>query len=298
MIRAIHIILFSFGLFLSACEKKIDFELKESSTLLSVDASIETGEFPVVILTKSLNFFSSVDARIISESMIKDAVVKISSGEKTIQLVKNELVFPGNLFFVFYTCDSVDEAKQMRGEDGKSYSLEINWNDKTYTASTSIPVYRKRLDSLWWEKAPSTSDTSRKIILKGRFYDPPEFGNYVRFSTKVNREPFFYNRNSVFDDLLVNGTVYDIQIPRGVDRNQRNDLDEDPFFLRGDTITIKFSNIDRATFDFWRTTEFTYRSAGNPFFTPVKIIGNISNGALGYFGGFSNRFRSIIIPPL
>ncbi|MFN5333744.1 MAG: DUF4249 family protein, partial [Bacteroidota bacterium] len=101
-----------------------------------------------------------------------------------------------------------------------------------------------------------------------------------------------------FDDLLVNGTVYDIQIPRSVDRNSMSDRISEAYFRRGDTITVKLSNIDRATFDFWRTTEFSYQSSGNPFFTPVKILGNVSNGALGYFGGYANQFRRIIIPPL
>lgn len=298
MKRIFSTLFLAYIIFLSSCEKKIDFELNESSTVLSVDASIETGEFPFVILTKSLNFFSSVDAKVLSESMIKDAVVRISTEDKTIDLLKHEIILPGNLSFVFYTCDSLNTNQQIRGEPGKSYSLEIKWNDKIYTANTKIPILRKTLDSLWWAKAPETEDTSKKIVLYGRFFDPPEFGNYVRYATKVNREPFYFNRSSVFDDLLVNGTTYDIQIPRAEDRNQSRNLDEDPFFLRGDTITIKFSNIDRATFDFWRTTEFTYRSAGNPFFTPVKIIGNISNGALGYFGGYSNQFKSIIIPPL
>ncbi|MBK8089521.1 MAG: DUF4249 family protein [Chitinophagaceae bacterium] len=40
------------------CEKKVKFDLKDATELLTVDASIETGQDPVVILTKSLNYFS------------------------------------------------------------------------------------------------------------------------------------------------------------------------------------------------------------------------------------------------
>jgi hypothetical protein len=157
---------------------------------------------------------------------------------------------------------------------------------------------RKTLDSLWWEKAPLSEDTSTKVVVKGRFNDPQPFGDYVRYYTRVNAEPFLPGENSVFDDLLVNGTIYDVQIPRSIDRNLSSNLIPDAFFRRGDRVTVRFSNIDRATYDFWRTTEFSYQSAGNPFFTPVKILGNVSNGALGYFGGYANQFRSIIIPPL
>jgi hypothetical protein len=281
-----------------SCEKKIDFPLKESEPLLCVDASIETGKFPNVVLTKSINFFSSVTPEILSTSMIPDAVVEISNGIKNVPLIKNEITFPGNLKYIFYTCDPADESLQLKGEEGEKYSLKIQWQNKIYTSETTIPLLRKSLDSLWWVKAPETPETSTKIILKGIFTDPPLFGDYVRYFTKVNSEPFFPGINSAFDDLFVNGTRYEIDIPKGVDRNTDEDLLNEQFFRRGDTITVKLSGIDKATYDFWRTAEFSYQSAGNPFSTPVKILGNISNGALGYFGGYANQFKTIIIPAL
>ncbi|MFN5334554.1 MAG: DUF4249 family protein, partial [Bacteroidota bacterium] len=228
---------------LISCEKKIDFKLKESDPIVSVDASIETNQFPVVILTKSLNYFSEIDTKVISESMIRNAEVMISSEGKNIQLIKNEVIFPGNLSFVYYTCDSLNIAKQIKGEQGKKYELEVKWNNQVYKATTHIPLLKKTVDSLWWEKAPFTEDTSTKIILMGRFNDPPEFGDYIRYFTKVNGEPFFPGSNSAFDDLLVNGTVYDIQIPRSVDRNSMSDRISEAYFRRGDTITVKLSNI-------------------------------------------------------
>ncbi|TAD90253.1 MAG: DUF4249 family protein, partial [Bacteroidetes bacterium] len=63
-----------------------------------------------------------------------------------------------------------------------------------------------------------------------------------------------------------------------------------------DTVEAKISNIDKATFDFWRTWEASQDNNGNPFGTPVKVIGNVSNGALGYFGGYSSMVRRIVIP--
>ena len=282
----------------AACEKRIDFPLKTNDPLLTVDASIETGRFPVVVLTKSFNFFSTITPQLLASSLIDNAEVFINADGRRIQLVKRELILPGNLKYVYYTCDEQDANRQLIGEEGKKYQLDIVWNQEIYTANTTIPVLRKTLDSLWWIKAPATPDTSTKIILKGQFTDPPEFGDYVRYFTRVNSEPFYPGFTSAFDDLFVNGTVYQIDIPRGFDRNFGEDFIEDQFFRRGDTITIKFSNIDRATYDFWRTVEFSYQSVGNPFSSPIKIMGNISNGALGYFGGYANQFRSIIIPPL
>jgi hypothetical protein len=80
----------------------------------------------------------------------------------------------------------------------------------------------------------------------------------------------------------------------GVDRNVSDK--ETILFNRGDTVTFKLSNIDKATFDFWRTMEFSYNSVGNPFSTPTKVLSNVSNDALGYFGGYATQYRTLIIP--
>jgi hypothetical protein len=103
---------------------------------------------------------------------------------------------------------------------------------------------------------------------------------------------------SVFDDQIVDGTTYDFLIDKGFDKNgELNFSDEDyGFFHRGDTVTIKFCNIDKATYDFWRTWEYNYQSNGNPFSSPIKVLSNMDNGALGTFSGYAVQYKSIIIP--
>ncbi|HEY6063547.1 MAG TPA: DUF4249 family protein, partial [Chitinophagaceae bacterium] len=91
------------------------------------------------------------------------------------------------------------------------------------------------------------------------------------------------------------GSSYEIQVERGVNRNETHP-EGYSFFDKGDTVTLKVCNIDKATFDFWRTMEYTYVTVGNPFSTPVKVISNINGGGLGYFGGYAAQFRTIIIP--
>ena len=112
--------------------------------------------------------------------------------------------------------------------------------------------------------------------------DPPGFGDYIRYFTKRNSEPFYPGLTSVFDDQVIDGTSYEVQVDRGVDRNE--DLSEDyNFFDKGDTVTLKLCNIDKATYDFWRTMEYTYASVGNPFSSPTKVISNISGGGAWLF---------------
>jgi len=281
---------------LAGCEKAIEFKLKQAQPTLSVDATIETNQDPLVILTSSLNYFSRITPEVLSKSVIKDAIVTISDGTITHRLLRYDILLPGGIPFSFYSSDPSSPQTIIRGSEGKQYSLHIEWEGKNYTAATSIPLLKKTIDSIWWESIPGLPDTSSRVFLKARVTDPPGFGNYIRYFTKVNQGAFLPGLNSVFDDLLINGITYDVTVDRGVDRNQELQFEEYGYFHKGDTVTLKFSNIDKATFEFWRTTEFSYQSIGNPFSSPTKIQGNISNGALGYFGGYANQFKSLIIP--
>ena len=281
---------------LIGCEKKINFDLKEASELITVDASIENDQDPIVILTKSLNYFSKISIDVLSQSLIKDADVFISDGIKTHKLRRYDVTLAGNVPFSLYSSDPLDPATIIRGELGKSYQLKIVWKGTEYKSSTTIPLIRRTIDSLWWVKAPNTADTSKRTVLRAKVTDPPGFGDYARYFTKVNSGNFLPGLNSVFDDQLINGTTYTVDVDSGVDRNADLNFEDYGFFMKGDTVTLKFSNIDKATFDFWRTVEFSYSSIGNPFSSPTKIIGNISNGGLGYFGGYANVFKTVIIP--
>ncbi|MBI2730861.1 MAG: DUF4249 domain-containing protein [Sphingobacteriales bacterium] len=287
---SILILLFVF----SSCEKGITFNLDKTEDKLVVEASIETDEFPLVTLTKSFNYFSSISREELSKSFVRNADVWVSDGSKTHKLREDSVII-NNTTLYFYTINPNDPLTLFLGTEGKSYSLKIVTAGKEYNASTTIPLLTKKVDSIWWAKAPQNPDTN-KVVLKGRVTDPPQYGNYIRYFTKIGQERFLPGENSVFDDQVVNGTTYNADIDKGIDRNADTPSKDKGFFERGDTVTLKFCNIDKATYDFWRTMEFNYSSLGNPFSSPNKVLGNISNGALGYFGGYATQFKSIIIP--
>ena len=49
-------------IFFTSCEKDVDLNLKSANPVLVVDAQIEDGQPPIVVLTKSLGFFSNINA--------------------------------------------------------------------------------------------------------------------------------------------------------------------------------------------------------------------------------------------
>jgi hypothetical protein len=278
--------------FLSSCEKNIDFNLKNADDVLVVDAQIENGQVPTVILTKSFDYYNTISPQILASSFVRNAEVTISNGTLTHKLKEYAVLFFGYVGY-FYSLDSSNLTNAFVGEFNKQYTLTIKYDGKEYAAKTNIPLLTKYPDSLWFKQAPLNPDTNKRVLMT-RTTDPPGLGNYIRYYTKKNSENFLPGSNSVFDDAVIDGITYELQIDQGIDRNNPRPADSN-FFRRGDTVTVKLCNIDKATYTFWNTWEFSQQSIGNPFAQPNKVIGNISNGALGAFCGYAAWFQTLIV---
>ncbi len=287
------IFLFILSVTLFSCEKNIDFNLKYAEPVLVVDAQIENGQAPTVALSRSLSFFSAINIDILANSFIHNAEVSMSNGTVTHKLKEYNVPLGNGYSLYYYGIDSANLATAFIGEFNKQYNLTIKVDGQVYTAKTTIPALTKIFDSLWTKAAPPNVDTSKRLLMV-RAIDPPGLGNYIRYFTKKNSERFLPGFNSVFNDEVVDGTTYQGQVDPGFDRNLPAPTGDDKFFARGDTISFKLSNIDKATFTFWNTWEFNQQSIGNPFSQPGKVIGNISNGALGAFCGYASKVGTII----
>lgn len=284
-----------------SCEKTIRLAVEDVPSKVVVDGSIEDKQFPIVILSNSLNYFGEITHQELASSFIHGAVVDINNGEITHRLKEYQVKDDSTGYVAYYySTDSSNLATAFTGEQNKSYSLSIEVSDgDKYTATTSIPLLAKICDSMWWLPAPAAVNNPSMVKVMGRFTDPKGYGNYIRVFTKTNSEPFYPEYNSAFDDQFTDGTTYDFQIDKSYRRNSRPDsvnTETAAYFRRGDTVTLKFCNIDKATFDFWRTWDYSEETNGNPFSSPVKVIGNISNNGLGAFCGYAIQYKTLVIP--
>lgn len=291
----LNTVLFPFLVFLSfffvSCEKDIEIVLDPSQTRLVVDGSIENNRPPIIFLTKSFDFFSKIDSAALTGSFVRNARVTIDDGSRKVVLLEDSLKSSEGATLYFY---STAANQGFLGRVGARYELAIETGGERYIARTTIPEITRRIDSLWWEPVPFAKDSNAvRVVLKAT--DRPGLGDYIRYYTRVGAAPFFPGFNSVFDDQIIDGITYTIPIDKGVDKNGQFS-DTSNYFKRGDTVTLKLSNIDKQTFDFWRTYEFSFQSIGNPFSSPTRILSNLSGGALGYFGGYGAQFRTIIVP--
>jgi len=278
---------------LYSCEKDINFNLKESEPVLTVDAQIENDRAPLVVLTKSFSYYDKINPALLANSFVRNAEVYMSNGSTTHRLKEYAVPILPGISAYYYSTDSSNLATAFEGRLNSSYTLKIISEGKEYNAVTNIPASVNFPDSLWFKKAPMNPDTNKRVLVM-RATDPPGRGNYVRYFTKKNNSPFLPGEN-VFDDQVIDGTTYEIQLPEGIDRNDPVKSDS-AFYKRGDTVTLKFCAINKASYTFWNTWEFAYQSIGNPFSQPNKVIGNISNGALGVFVGYGAGYKTLVAP--
>ena len=205
--------------FLLSCEKDIEFDLEETAPKIVVEATIENDLPPMVILTTSVGYFSKISPEILSESFVHNADIKISNGTKTHKLKEYTIPLGFGYNLYYYSIDSSALATAFVGELDKNYTLNIVSEGVEYGATTRIPRITKGLDSMWWKKVPFDTTNTQAIVM-ARFTDPPGYGDYVRYWTKRNREPFYPGFGSVYDDLVVDGTTYDFAVEPGINRNE------------------------------------------------------------------------------
>lgn len=290
---------------LSSCETDITLDLPQSPQKLVVEGHIENGQFPYVVLTRNFSFYSGVDPGQLQDLFVHDALVIMSDGTTDYQLTELCLsTLPDSIkqFVLDYLgIDSASVSGQdicayftlaTTGQFGKRYSITVDSGDHHLSAVTSVP-YNVPIDSLWTEPAAVNPDSLRILYL--RFDEPDTLGNYYRYWTKVNDEPFYPGYfTSVLDDQFFNGELFELYVDRGYPSNpDAIDFSTYGYFKVGDTVVVKVAMIDQAHYDFWRTVE-DQTFSGGPFSTPVHIRNNV-NGGLGIWGGYGAVYDTIVV---
>jgi len=290
--------LFSICLLFASCEKEVHINLATSPSQVVVQGAIESGVPPYVFLTSTVGFFSKIDLATLENSFLHGAVITVSDGSKTITL--HEYAFDtgktGAKFYI-YSVDTIPGAPNfMIGETGKSYSLSITYNGKTYTSITKVPQ-PKGIDSMWFGvpifTSSKTPDSAKQLFVN--YTDPDTLGNYVRYFTAINSQQYY--AVDQFNDEVVNGKpLTQIPLTAGFDDAQDVNVDSLRYFYKGDTVYLKWSEIDKATYDFWNSYSYARNATGNPFASPINLKTNISNGALGIWGGYGSLVTMKVVP--
>ncbi len=264
-----------------ACEKEMTGQ-QPIPTLPVVEGIIEENGYPMVRITRNMQYFAGTLSLTLSDSWVHGAVVTVSNGPDTQQLREYRLTDGAGQPYWAYTADTAFLPLAFRGETGKSYTLTIESEGKRYQSITTIPANGLRPDSVWWSPA--------KGGLMATLSGTPGSGNYARYFTARNREAFLPGLHPLSSELHRNGT-FEVMLTEGVDRS-RTGLQE--ALRTGDTVQLKLCNVDHQTYDFWRSTGSAWAEGKDPLGPQVRAKGNVS-GAHGYWGGYSLTIEQIIL---
>lgn len=307
---------------LVGCEKEITVDLPITEPKVVVEGSIETGQPPIVFLTRTQSFFAPTSVASITSTFINDAVVTVDDGNSTYALTRicSELI-PDSLIDEVAAATGIDADllraanicawtflnNELLGEEGRTYRLHVQADGKTLTSVTTIP-HGVELDSTWFRLANQRPDDDTLGFLWARLSDPDTVGNAYRwYARRINRgvdgepkdsrfiAPFF----SVFEDRYINGLSFDFAYNRGQEpysgaEDDRNE--ESGYFKRGDTVVVKYSSIGLKEYRFFDSFYNNASSQGDIFSSPANIVSNV-DGGLGAWVGYAPRFDTVVCQP-
>lgn len=279
MKKIIYTILTSI-LILSACTEPYDTTLGSSYIRLVVQGSInDQYQVHQVLLTKSADYFSNKPAK-----KVTGANVLISDGDTNFQLHE--------------VSEGLYQTDTMAGIPGKTYTLTIDTEGKTYEASCYLN-YCPPIDSIRFGYYDLSDydiiDSSAYILLNAMEPSTPD--NYYMWNVYRNGVLETDTLNEVYssDDQFINGYyMYDAKV--GWVRKVNT----------GDTITLEMLSITKEYYDYVNqvltVTDWDMGPFGGPPANPNGNIheeidnGNDNDDPLGFFLAYSTYRINAIVP--
>ncbi len=274
----IQILLITMGLmFLYGCTEKIDIKLDDTYTRLVVDGAVTNDSIRhwVKLSLTSSYFYNQ------SEPMVSGANVVLTDGFSTWNMAEDPIKKG-----YYYT------PLAFKGVVGRNYSLHIDQvqianENKTFDASCVLAP-NGRLDSIAVEKF--TYGSWNAWIIKLYAQDPPDTANFYMFNVYKN-------------GVLITDTIKNVEISNDIlfDGNYTNGIQvqfiEKEKANPGDTLTLEMAGISKEYFNFVQSLK-TEAQGSNPMFggPPANVVGNVSNGGLGFFAAYSVARASAIVP--
>ena len=251
----------------SGCQKVINVDLNEAAPQMVIEGLINDAPGPyTVTISKSGSYFNQPVLEVVSGAQV---IINDNSG--TTDTLK-ELISG-----VYFT-------KKTRGIPGRTYTLKVISGDQEYDGSSTM-FSHVSIDSLKLVKNDSQrfdfggDNKNHTNVDIHCFFRDPEEKNFYRI--KVFKNDTINNENyRLYDDQYTNGQETELRVANATP---------------GDAFRVELLSLDQATYGYYRTLGDLLQT--NPIFgsTPANPNGNLSNGALGYFGACAVSYKTIII---
>lgn len=257
------------GLSITSCTKVIDVNLNKTEPVIVIQGEITdtTGPYTVKV-TKTIDIDKDNNFPGVS-----GAVVTIADDAGNSETLTD--MGSGGIY----------ETRTLQGTPGRTYTLTVVVEGKTYTATSTMPA-KVAFDSVGYKDITTPEGTEPYPTVY--YKDPVGKGNYYRAKQYI--AGVFDGQIFVESDEFIDGKKREAILFNGPDD------DDDNIITTLGTITIEMQCIDKKNFEY---LEQLIEADGNSeSATPSNPVTNISNGALGYFSAHTSSFKTLPLPPL
>jgi hypothetical protein len=264
------IIIVLLAMIFNSCSEIIDIGINASDAQLVVEAKMPQDGTARVILTRSINFYDSLQIPAVTTATV---VIRDDAGNSETLNMSS----PG-----------IYESVTMTGKPGRKYFLTIHTEDEHITSESLIPA-RVPMDSVYAVNSiypgggppvfPGQSADFFEVYVK--YTDPLTEQNFYRIILYINgkESPRLY----VYDDRLTNG-------------NQVENLHVvyDPDLKDGDKIVVEMQCIDKKVYEYYKSMGNSSMGPRNTT-SPANPYSNLQGAILGYFSAHTVERKEITL---
>jgi len=277
----------SFLFLFSSCEKEITIKPQPYTSKLSIQCLITPGQVPKLYLNKTLPFLEAAVSN--QEMFVRNAGVKIESTGIS------DILVPDSAFQVFFGTYSYFYRGSKPILKNKNYSLTINSNGSSYTATASTIQNPVKLDSVTY--VPNFKDIYGEhegVVF--HLQDDPLAKNYYRYEMHRTADTATYWGEDKFKSPILKNDettrVYEIgrTIFSDISFSGGNfSFAIEPVFKhkQGDQTYVMIQICDQNLFDFYDQLDKQMLALKNPFVEPVFLISKQFKDAYGVFGSYA-----------
>ncbi len=244
-----------------SCEQVIDLKLKESDSQYVIKGVVVEGDSShVVTISKSIPF---------DQNNIFPGVTGA-----TLTLTDNL----GNSTTLNDLGDGKYAAQNYPAIAGRTYTLSVNHDGNTFTASSFLP---SKVPLQGVEFLPNQFFGETGFIIVPKFQDPAGIANFYTFRYSLVNDPSKETGRLIRDDENTDGQVNEQPLFDGFNLQSK------------DTVTLTMTGISREVYKFY--TSKSINTSGNSG-APANPVSNWSNNALGYFSAQNEQTIVFIVP--
>ncbi len=241
---------------LVSCQKVIDIDLKDSEPVYVIEGEVNEGDsLHAIYITKSVKFGSNN-----TFPNVSGAIVIIADDLGNSEVLKEEKA--GKY---------VSSEFKIKGMVGRTYSLKVLVNGKTFESTSRIPTKVNLEDISFTPNNFEGNNAKSPVPVR---YDPQDIQNNYLFDLYIlrSKDNLGWVRDSgiiLLDDVYSNGV-----------KTQQPIFGSIRFFSPGDSIKMTMKCIDRNVYKYFYSLSL---NGPNGAATPANPVSNISGGCLGYF---------------